>query len=110
MCDLLRTSPTLKIRHSLFSRKQIVACLLKTIVCDLFAGRDNLAKTMPTIRHSITTPNINCMQNITIALGHSTLIILEPKPRVDWVSIENNRADEKELTFTIQGDHAGSLS
>jgi hypothetical protein len=48
--------PTLNIRQSFPSRRQTIACRLNIKVCDLFCGRDNFAKTNPTIKHWIITP------------------------------------------------------
>lgn len=56
-----------------------------------------------------------CVMRKAMAAGHCSVIIRPPKPMVTWTSMENRKADEKDLevnsnfNFTPAQQESGSI-
>ncbi|TRY60515.1 hypothetical protein DNTS_001485 [Danionella cerebrum] len=97
MIMLLRKSPTRIMKHSLLLRTAMTACRLKMRVSARRCDCAVFMKIQPSITALMIKPMMFCNMRKAMAAGHCSVIIRPPKPIVTCTSMENRKAEVKEL-------------
>lgn len=101
MIMLFLRSPTRNMKQSLPFRTAMTACRLKIKVSARLWAWAVFMKMQPNMTALIIRPTMFCRIKTVMAKGHSSVIILPPKPMVTWTSMEKRKAEVKDLERKI---------